>query len=606
LAQHSDNLKYVQGVVDLTSYANGANGTNVTLAIHYQGANNTVASKNGTFYISDLQFISQSTPYIPNTVWDGNTWTNGIAPTNASNGIIVGNYSQTADIVALNLTQKNNPIVSIPSGNTVTLGGSLNVVSGSFTLENNAKLIQTTEAVNTGSINVKRNSTPMVRLDYTLWSSPVTAQNLFAFSPATITSPITRFYSYNTATNNYSNTGITNTSTFIKGKGYAVRAPNTYTATPTVFTGTFAGVPNNGPISIALDNSNQGFNLVGNPYPSPIDATALVNANSSLINGTLYFYSHNFKSDGTAYESGTGIQYATWNSTGAAQAGTGASAVGQNTSIPNGTIQVGQGFIVKATAAGNLSFTNAMRSTNSADQFFKMGTAKKPETTEKHRFWLDLTNEQGDHLSQMLVGYVDGATNGEDNLYDGEEFGNPQTSLSSRLNGKNYTIQGRALPFIDTDVVPLDFKAATNGTYTIALTKTDGVFASNQKVVLKDNATGKVTDLKAGAYTFSATAGSANSRFELLYDKSAINKTELAASTGVIAVKKQGVFQVNTTDGSIMKEISVYDIQGHLILKQENINSNTTTLSGLPTAKGIFILKVTNQTNQINTIKIIN
>ncbi|MEY2868638.1 MAG: hypothetical protein RIR01_1098, partial [Bacteroidota bacterium] len=63
---------------------------------------------------------------------------------------------------------------------------------------------------------------------------------------------------------------------------------------------------------------------------------------------------------------------------------------------------------------------------------------------------------------------------------------------------------------------------------------------------------------------------------------------------------------VNTTDGSIMKEISVYDIQGHLILKQENINSNTTTLSGLPTTKGIFILKVTNQTNQINTIKIIN
>jgi hypothetical protein len=55
-----------------------------------------------------------------------------------------------------------------------------------------------------------------------------------------------------------------------------------------------------------------------------------------------------------------------------------------------------------------------------------------------------------------------------------------------------------------------------------------------------------------------------------------------------------------------MKEISVYDIQGHLILKQENINSNTTTLSGLPTTKGIFILKVTNQTNQINTIKIIN
>ncbi|ALJ04469.1 hypothetical protein APS56_04640 [Pseudalgibacter alginicilyticus] len=63
LAETSDGLIFVKGVVDLTPYANGANGTSVTLACRYQGSDTNYSStnRNGTFYFSDLQFYAQST-----------------------------------------------------------------------------------------------------------------------------------------------------------------------------------------------------------------------------------------------------------------------------------------------------------------------------------------------------------------------------------------------------------------------------------------------------------------------------------------------------------------------------------------------------------------
>lgn len=600
--------------VDGTNFTTGYTYTDNSGTYQNAGVTQIVAGLGSgytNYFIDDLKF---NDPPATNTTWNGSAWDNG-APVASSTAIINGNYSEAANIVAASLKVKGTAVAALPSGNYIKLSGAVSVDNtASLTLENNAKLIQTNDVGNIGAINVKRNAAPMVLLDYTLWSSPVAAQNLFAFSPNTVTTPNARFYAYNSASDSYDNTGIIGTSIFTAGKGYAVRAPNTFNASPAVFTGIFTGVPNNGTISVALDASNQGFNLLGNPYPSPIDATAFVTANSSLIDGTLYFFSHNAKSDGTAYETssgGTGMQYATWNGTGGTAAAVGISGIGQNTSTPNGTIQVGQGFIVKASAAGNLSFTNAMRTVTgtpaNADQFFKMVNTKSTTAaiaaTDKHRLWLNLNNESGDGLSQLLVGYVDGATNEVDNLYDGEEFGNPKTSLTSLLNDKNYTIQGRALPFADTDTVPLAFKAAANGTYTIALNKTDGIFAADQEVLLKDNVTGTVTNLKTGGYTFTVTAGTANSRFELAYSKSAINSMGLEAL--ITAVKKQGVFQINT-NGAILKDVAVYDIQGHEILKQQNINNTTSSLTGLPSTRGIFILKVTTDDNQTQTIKIIN
>ena len=73
------------------------------------------------------------------------------------------------------------------SGTSVTVENAIvnNAASSNFIVENNANLIQTNAVANTGSIKVRRNSNPLYRFDYTLWSSPLIGQNLKGFSSAT-------------------------------------------------------------------------------------------------------------------------------------------------------------------------------------------------------------------------------------------------------------------------------------------------------------------------------------------------------------------------------------------------------------------------------------
>src|SRR5690606_14687160 len=89
---------------------------------------------------------------------------------------------------------------------------------------------------------------------------------------------------------------------------------------------------------------------------------------------------------------------------------------------------------------------------------------------ERHRLWLNLTSNELT-LNQILIGYVSGATQGEDNQIDGEMFGYGESALYSLIDNsdKQFVIQGRLLPFEATDVVPLGFRATTAGEFTISL-----------------------------------------------------------------------------------------------------------------------------------------
>jgi len=104
-----------------------------------------------------------------------------------------------------------------------------------------------------------------------------------------------------------------------------------------------------------------------------------------------------------------------------------------------------------------------MRVIEQNTQFFKQNSTKKTATIEKNRVWLNLTNSKG-AFKQLLVGYITGATNDWDNLYDGLTFdGQEFVDFYSVNQGQNLTIQGRALPFVDTDVVPLGYRSTIAG-----------------------------------------------------------------------------------------------------------------------------------------------
>jgi hypothetical protein len=555
----------------------------------------SVANNGCTSSLSDTSTVS-----VIATTYDGTSWSNG-NPDSSKLAIFTGNYTIAADLTACSLRVTNNAVVTVNSNYNVYLNGAITVDSGSsFTMNNNTNLLQSdASAVNTGNIIVKRNTSTIVRLDHTLWSSPVTGQNLFSFSPNTL---VNRFYVYNTATNSYVTTGLSNTSLFTPAKGFAVRAPNNQSATtPAVWTGTFTGVPNNGTKTFTLaTNAANGYNynLVGNPYPSAISASNFYAANASKIGGTLYFYAHTLTMNASGIFP-TGTNYATWTGLGGAAATAGD---GHTPAVaPNGIIQVGQGFIVRATASGDVTFTNAMRVANQQNQFMKAATA----SAETHRMWLNLKTDTGVDVNQILVGYMDGATQGVDAGLDGLSFGNTGSYLYSKIENDNFVIQARSLPFDTTDEVPLGFNCATAGSYSISLTNTDGLFAGEQDILVRDNLTGTDTSIKTAPYVFTSEAGVFDSRFKLIYQQALGVPSTNFTENSVIVYKNTDWFHV-TTKGIEMKDIMVYDISGRLIYSQKDINATTTVLNGLSTANQVLLLKITSQEGKVVTIKVIN
>jgi hypothetical protein len=540
----------------------------------------------------------------PTETWTGTTNTAYSTATNWKAGVVpattrpiyvptgLTNYPVVnADNTARGVFIESGASLTVNAGNLTVTGGITN--NGTLTIENNANLIQTA-ATNTnsgsGAVTVKRNSNPLKRLDYTLWSSPVTGtQTLAQFSPETSQSP-NRFYTYDTSANAYAATSFTNP--FSAGTGYLIRMPNTADpVTPAAYPGVFTGTSlNNGNVSITTATS--GYYAVGNPYPSTIDAAAFLSLPGNTTDGTLYFWRKTNGVANTAGTSATGTGYATWTTF-----GTAASEAAPNNIIPNGTIQVGQGFIVNSTGS-SLTFTNAMRLGTASTQFFKT-----KQLAEKSRIWLNLTNTAG-VFSQALVGYVDGASLGVDNGIDGKYINDSPIALTSNINNEEYTIQGRPA-FDATDVVALNFKTDKAGDYSIAIGQVDGLFAAGQDIYLVDSKTGAETNLKDGAYNFIASAGVDNSRFSLKYQKTLkVTDSDFNENT-VIVYKNKGTLYVNSSAKAI-SSIKVYDVQGRLLAEQKNIKANTATISNLKASNQILIVQVRGEDNSEVTKKVAN
>ncbi len=565
-----------------TNNCAGAGGivgiTDTIFPITTQG-NNTVVWK---YNYGNGQVVTQNqTVTINSTTWDGATWSNGF-PTNQA-AIITADYTISAPLSACSLTVTNNAIVSVTSGINVTLSGPLNVSSGSFILNNDAHLIQTTNAINSGNSIVRRNSSPLMLYDYTLWSSPVNNQKLTDFSPLTTTD---RFYIYNTNTNLYNAVSNPAMTDFGDGKGYLIRMPNTHPTSPTVWNGFFDGVPHNGYYSIAIanDGATKRFNLVGNPYPSPIDMNQFVADNNTKITGALYFWRKT---------NGTGSAYCTW------AGGTFVTNGNAQTVNPNGIIQTGQGFFVEAlNTATSLQFNNNQRVANTTGQFFK---TKQP-ISNRSTIWLNATNSLG-NFSQMAIAYIPDASLDVDS-YDGKYYNDSAFALNSLLNNEEYIIQSRTA-FETSDVVPLVFKTPTAGNYTIAIDHFEGIFNTSQDIILVDSTNKTETDLKAGGYSFTAETGVDKTRFSLKYQKTLSTKESTLNQNWISVFKSKGSISVQSIDTDI-KNIKIYDTLGRLLIEKDDINTNEATMDCSKLSNQILIVIVTGIDNKMATKKVVN
>jgi hypothetical protein len=557
-------------------------------------------STGGTGGFRMTKFVFKIIDITPtSSTWNGTSWSNTIGPNSTIEAIIEGDYS-TAINGSFNAKKLTINSGSLTTNSNIEVQNEIINNAGviGIVVQNNGSLTQVNPlAVNTGNITVNKNSNLLKRLDYTLWSSPVVgSQTLANFSPLTSQSP-NRFYIYDKSLGTAGLfASIAPTNTFSKGIGYLIRMPNENPAilgtssayylgnSAIIYTGIFTGIPNNGTITLnSLTPST--FYAVGNPYPSTISADAFINGNATAE--TLYFWRKTNAAAGTAY--------ATYTLLGGAGTNTGNSGLGN----PNGTIAIGQGFIVKTgLAATTLNFTNTMRTSGTGStQFFKT-----KQLAVKDRVWLNLSNAGG-AISQTLVGYMDGATQGFDTGIDGKYINDSAIALTSNINNEEYTIQGRPA-FDATDVVDLNFKTDVAGDYSIALDKTDGVFVTDQAIYLEDSKTGAEIDLKAGAYNFKAEAGVDNSRFSLKYQKTLKVIDSEFNENSVTVYGNNGSLFVKS-EVSTISNIKVFDIQGRLIAEQKKVNSNTASVYNLKTNQAL-IVQVNTDDNKIVNKKILN
>ena len=543
------------------------------------------------------------TPGFAVTGGDVTTYTSGgwlpSAPNAYTTSIIFDyNYAPGASVLlrGCDCTVNAGKVVVFPSESLLELQNEIVVnpaLGTALRFENNAVLLQVNAtAVNSGTVEVKRHSSALMRLDYTMWSSPVIGtQTLKDFSPSTVN---TRFYRYNEATNFYSAVDALTTTFGASniGKGFLIRMPNDHPTTATVWTaGTFTGVPSNGMQSIAISSSGSGFNLVGNPYLSQLNVNQFLTDNGANIESTLYFWRKtNEAVPTTPAQSG----YCTY---------TGGTLT-QGSSFTNGTdplgkIQIGQGFMVKAKAgATNVTFNNGMRVRDTANQFFR---AASPEAV--NTLWMNLLTSSGGY-AQMALSYRDNATLGVD-INDGLNIGDGQISFGSWLDTRNFIIQSRPLPFDMADAVPLTFTVNLDGNYKIAIDHVNGFFSNGaQTIYVRDNVLNTVTNLTTGNYTFATTAGTFNNRFDIVYQAALSTPTTEFNENSVVVYKNNSDIVVNT-GMALLKTVQIYDMRGSLLLDKTNINASEVRLN-IGATNQVVLVKATLDEGQVVTKKVIN
>ena len=291
--------------------------------------------------------------------------------------------------------------------------------------------------------------------------------------------------------------------------------------------------------------------------------------------GTIYFW--------TKLATGQGLgNYASRNATG----GTAATLGGLT---PSEFLSPGQGFIFKATLAttSNVRFDSTVRTIDSSVPFFR--TASNQTASNTSKVWLNLSGSN-DVFSQTLVAYDANTTNSFDGGYDGEQI-NTSNTLSTIIGDKTLSIQSREA-FANTDIVPMAINIETAGNYAISIDHTEGIFGNTQNVFLKDNATGTTHNLSQSAYSFVATAGNVNNRFELRYQPNAafgVNNNVMSENS-IIAFKNNGVLKIQSTVK--MESVEVFDIRGALLFSAKDVNSNIFDVSNLSQNNAVLIARI--------------
>ena len=564
ISNNSDNRNYVKGIVDLTYFANSSNGDNITLAIHYKGSNSSWSSsnRNGTLYISDLQFITQETEVID--YWSGKTdsnytnaanWTEKAAPSGTTNTIKISSGSNNYPNTNSNLTAES--IILEPGTSFIADAP----ISANITYQRNL-----VTPIETGNFNIDSLA------GWHLVSSPVSNESFNsswadANNIANGTGSHRGVANYiNSVENNNWNYFSDTETPFNTGQGYSMKRSSTGKVS-------FSGTMNTNNITdIPITTGVTGYNLIGNPFTAYINATSFLQLaqNTNLLESEAIWL---WNSETQNYEvklSGDANPF---------------------------KIAPGQGFFIKAASNGNLSFNTNMRSHQSTDTFLKSANTLFPEVT------LNVTSDEIQRFTKIR--YLDNVTKSFDNGFDGETFVRNTnkldvfTHLLENSKGAKYQIQ--SIPNSDYENMVIPIGITSNNQREITFTVNTNNIPIGYNIYLEDRVDNIITNLsnENALYKTRVNTSETLGRFYLHMNTSDVLSTK-TNDLSRIQVYKSGkyilkIIGLENDDANI----SIFNTLGSRVLfkKLNGLPNKEIKLPNLPL--GVYFVKIKTKKREI-------
>jgi hypothetical protein len=330
------------------------------------------------------------------------------------------------------------------------------------------------------------------------------------------------------------------------------------------------------------DPKYKGWNLLGNPYPSPVDWLAATGWNKSDINDAKYIW-NGVDSIYTIFIGG-----------------------GSPYGINGGTrfIPSNQGFWVQSVvASGTVGINNAVRvgDITGTPDYYKLKPADYP--------LVSLIASGNNRSDEVIIRFIAGTTEGFDINYDASKLFSPSPNVPQIfLNAGNQAFALNTLSQIkDNLCVLLSFQSGKAGLYHITLTDRTNLDLS-VKVYLKDELDQKISDLtKETTYGFYHDPSNAAGRFKVYFNPSEdiINDT---APGSYFSVYSEGnlITIVRNTTQNIRGKIFIYNMLGQPV-HEETLGNHQISSIYVDFPTGYYIVDIiTDQRVYNSKILVIN
>jgi hypothetical protein len=553
--------------------------------------NDCVITQSETIEINSLEFIASSGNW--NNI---NNWLPPNLPTLQScvkvpNGKIL--TVDFAEAVAKNVEIENGGKLVISAGNTLKIENEIinYGTKNDFVIEDESYFIQLNDlAQNIGEAKTFKkfiftdNANPANdRKQYNYVISPLIGQTIKTIYPGNPS-----VIEYQEHSNYFTNSN----GQYVEGKAFAIKEPSKAAVPTPMVMAEFSGMPFNGEMAYTLkytynpNSTEQGYNLIGNPYASSLDLKSVYEKNKEHIEPNFFFWDNRGNElhvqQGSNYN---GDHYAYFNAVAGGGTGVAAAGVTESLRIPTKNATATTGFIVQAKPEANqtvLMMDNSMRNNNAAPSFTGKGYNSAEEVD---RYWLNLTTPE--NLSSMIaVVYFEEGTN-EFSLDDSKSFGSSD-EIYSIVDAHQLKIQGRT-EFENTDTVKIGYRAFRPGTYTFSIFQHEGVFSQGQEIFIYDKVSNRKIDLQENNYSFRTEAGEFNDRFEVVYK---VKNIKLSPKEDLLTVFKQNQSIQIESSLQNMIGVEIFDIYHQLIYKNDVMSKKSISIPAQNMRKQVYFINI--------------